>query len=438
TGRSIVGQAPMRVIVAGRPNPPIPDDVPDWHPLRDSGIIRLLPDSPHARDFQRRGRQELQRLLHGSAAEQDVLGLLTAARGGLSGADLEQLTGVPLWDIEEILDTVAGRTCTRRASTWTPQTGPKVYLLGHEELQATAVRYLAHRIGGYHDRLHNWAGSFRSRGWPPGTPEYLLSGYFRLLVTLGDLPGMIACAGDPARHDRMLHLTGGDAAALVEVRTALDLAAAQDTPDLVSALRLAHHRDQLTDRNVNIPVDLPSVWAIIGQVSRAEALANSTTKPQALARVAGALAEAGQHQQAETLARSLTDPDWQPQALARVAEALAEAGDNRSACRLAAATCVAGHWTTAAIPVLILDLCAHGADTHAPGWEKYATVPVITVTDTPVHGLHFLRSRDYTCHVALLQGGRPLARRRHTNGRLRNTIRRLAARKVRSVAKLAY
>ena len=55
--------AGMRVIVAGRPNPPVPDDVPDWHPLRDPAIIRPLPDSPHARDVQRLSRQELQRLL---------------------------------------------------------------------------------------------------------------------------------------------------------------------------------------------------------------------------------------------------------------------------------------------------------------------------------------------------------------------------------------
>ncbi|MEV4134176.1 hypothetical protein AB0J72_18640 [Dactylosporangium sp. NPDC049742] len=32
--------AGMRIIVAGRPNPPVPDDVPDWHPLRDPGIGR--------------------------------------------------------------------------------------------------------------------------------------------------------------------------------------------------------------------------------------------------------------------------------------------------------------------------------------------------------------------------------------------------------------
>ena len=55
--------AGMRVIVAGRPNPPIPDDVPDWHPLRDPGIIRALRESQNARDVERLSRQELQRLL---------------------------------------------------------------------------------------------------------------------------------------------------------------------------------------------------------------------------------------------------------------------------------------------------------------------------------------------------------------------------------------
>ena len=39
--RSIAGLLPgvppqrMRGIVAARDNPPVPDDVPDWHPLRD-------------------------------------------------------------------------------------------------------------------------------------------------------------------------------------------------------------------------------------------------------------------------------------------------------------------------------------------------------------------------------------------------------------------
>ena len=172
----------------------------------------------------------------------------------------------------------------------------------------------------------------------------------------------------------MLDLTGGDAAALAEVRTALDLIAAQDDPDLASALRLACHRDHLADRNTNIPASLPAVWAALGQPTRAEALATSITDPdrqaQALAQVAGALAKAGQHQQAEDrrpapsptraaqargpgpggggagqgraapagrhaagrlVARSITDPGRQAQALAQVAGALAEAGQHQQA-----------------------------------------------------------------------------------------------------------
>ena len=132
----------MRVIVAGRPNPPIPEDVPDWHPLRDPRIIRPLTASPHARDVQRLGKQELRRLLGDPAAGRDLLGLLTAARGGLSARDLEELTDIPLWEIEGILHGTVGRTFTRRVSNWTPGTGSETYLLGHEELQAAAEAYL--------------------------------------------------------------------------------------------------------------------------------------------------------------------------------------------------------------------------------------------------------------------------------------------------------
>src|ERR1035441_8614961 len=177
----------MRVIVAGRPNPPIPDDVPDWHPLRDPAIIRPLSDSPYARDVQRLARQELQRLLHGSQAEQDVLGLLTAARGGLTARDLADLAGAPLWVIEDILHTIAGRTLQGRPSLLNVK-GAEVYLLGHEELQAAATDYLGVCLSGYRDRLHAWAGLYRTRRWPAETPEYLLTGYFRLLDDLGDIP----------------------------------------------------------------------------------------------------------------------------------------------------------------------------------------------------------------------------------------------------------
>ena len=271
----------------------------------------------------------------GVLLEQDLLGLLTAARGGLSGTDLAELVGVPLWEIEEILHTVAGRTFIRRASLSAPPASAETYLLGHEELQTAAARYLDSRLAAHRDRLHAWASIYRGQHWPSETPEYLLVGYYGLLASLGDVPRMIACAIDPARHDRMLYMTGGDTAGLAEVRTALDVIATQDSPDLASALALACHRDRLTERNINIPVGLPAIWAALGQATRAETLATSITDPtrqsEALAQVAGALARAGQHQRAETLARSLTDSYWQAGALAQVAGALARAGQHQQA-----------------------------------------------------------------------------------------------------------
>ena len=160
--------AGMRVIVAARPNPPVPDDVPDWHPLRDPAIIRPLAASPHARDMRRLGRQELQRLLRGSQAEQDVLGLLVAARGGLSARDLSELADIPLWEVEEILHTAAGRTLQGRPSLLSAQGHPQVYLLGHEQLQVAATDYLGGRLGGYFRWLHAWAAGWRARRWPVG------------------------------------------------------------------------------------------------------------------------------------------------------------------------------------------------------------------------------------------------------------------------------
>ncbi|MFJ4536590.1 tetratricopeptide repeat protein [Streptomyces tibetensis] len=362
TGRgahSIAGLLPgrppagMRIIVAGRPNPPIPDDVPDWHPLRDPGIIRLLSDSPQARDLQRLGQSELKRLLAGSPIEQDLLGLLTAARGGLSGPDLRELTGADLVTIEEILHTVAGRTFTRRLAGWTPDDGRQVYLLGHEELHNAACHYLGHdRLAHYRERLHTWAEEYRTPTdgrppWPPHTPEYLLTGYPRMLATAGDTNRLTTLAIDPARHDRMLDLSGGDTAALTEIKTCQDLLLDCPEPDLYALAMLSHHRGQLESRNAHVPTKLPALWATLGQPNRAEQIARGLTDPREQARaligVAKAVAEAGDHDRAaglaadvEQIARSITEPDDQAKALAMVAGAVTEAGDHEWAAGLAA------------------------------------------------------------------------------------------------------
>ena len=134
--------AGLRVIVAGRPDPPVPADVDDDHPLRDPDIVRALSGSPRATVVKADMKRELTRLLRGDPAEQDLLGLVTAAGGGLSTADLAELTGQAEYDVQENLRAVAGRTFTGRASVWQAGVAPPVYVLGHEDLQVAAMAAL--------------------------------------------------------------------------------------------------------------------------------------------------------------------------------------------------------------------------------------------------------------------------------------------------------
>lgn len=329
--------AGLRTIVAGRPDPPIPADVPDRHPLRDPAIVRVLARSLSAEVVKADMRRELKRLLHGDRAQQDLLGLVTAAGGGLSAADLAELTGLPMYDIEENLHAVAGRTFTTRVSQWRPGTGPAVYVLGHEELQASAAGSLGHeRLEQYRDRLHAWTERYRRRGWPGETPEYLLRGYFRLLLEQADRPRLVACATDQARHDRMLDITGGDSAALTEISETRDLLLRLGEPDLPALGRLNVHRSSIAERNAHVPAILPSVWAMLGSLPRAEALARAITSPSEQARALAGLAKiaagAGDLDRAAALALAITSPYQRAWALAVLA---AKADDANRAATLA-------------------------------------------------------------------------------------------------------
>ncbi|MFC5215468.1 hypothetical protein [Streptomyces coerulescens] len=281
--------AGMRVLVAGRLNPPLPGDVPDNHPLRDPAIVRTLSPSPYARAVRTEAERELKRLIEAGGLEYDLLGLVTAAGGGLTAEDLAALTGAVPYDVRDVLRTRAGRTFGVRAS---------VYLLGHEELQSQAEEMLgARELDRYRGELHAWAEEWRARGWPADTPEYLLRGYFRMLRGRRDLPRMVGCAVDETRHDRMLEATGGDAAALTEIRTTEDLLVESGTPDLLDVTRLALRREELEGRNDLLTRALPRAWAALGRTRRAEALARSIPDPgervHALVDVAGELANHG-------------------------------------------------------------------------------------------------------------------------------------------------
>lgn len=262
------------VVVSSRPNPPVPDDVPDHHPLRDPTIVRPLARSLQATVVAVDMRRELDRLLTGSPVDQDLLGLLVASRGGLSAADLAELVSDPdwpVWRVEEYLRTVAGRS-------FTPLPGPeRSFMLGHEELAVTAISRIGpKRLGRYRKRLHSWANSYRDLGWPGGTPGYLLGGYHRMLTAEDDLPRMVRVASDRARHDRMADTIGGNRTAIAEI-SATQHALLSSDPDLSTLALLNVHLHVLADRDWHIPVELPAVWAALGDADRARSLARSIT-----------------------------------------------------------------------------------------------------------------------------------------------------------------
>ena len=282
-------------------------------------------------------QRELKRLLHGSQAEQDLLGLVAAAGGGLSAGDLAELTGLPVYEIEENLHAVAGRTFTARASRWQPGTAPPVYVLGHEELQATASRIpragtldgvpgAPARLGGGlppAGLARRDAGIPAARLLPHAAGRHRHSPADRLRHRLG--PPRPDARYHRRRHRRAHrdHRRSGSCPAPGRTRPA-GSGPAERPPQLIA------------ERNAHVPATCQSVWATIGHPERAEALARAITDPdrraQALAGLAGCggCGRPGPGQGAEAgrrAARAITDPDRQDASAGRAGRAARGAGD---------------------------------------------------------------------------------------------------------------
>ncbi|MGW4158383.1 hypothetical protein [Streptomyces sp. NPDC004788] len=295
-------------VVSGRLNPPLPPDVPPDHPLRDPAVVRILEPSPVARAIQVDAERELKLLLAAGGLPYDLLVLLTAAGGGLTADDLAELTGGEPYEVRDVLRTGPGRTFLLRGDA---------YLLAHEELAVDARKMLPKgRLSHFRDELRRWADGWRKRGWPAETPAYLLHGYVPMLRAAGDVAGMVDCALDAVRHDRLLAATGGDAAAFAEVWAASDAVLARgDRPDLVTtSLRLAWRAAALRKRNGGIPAALPAAWAALGETDRALALARGLDEDaavEALSATARVLHDKGERARA----REVMAETWGRQAL---------------------------------------------------------------------------------------------------------------------------
>ncbi|MGX1876984.1 hypothetical protein ACWIHP_20320, partial [Nocardia fluminea] len=337
TGKhSIVGLLPaqpeknLRVVVASRYGPRLP--IPHGHPLT-TATRYPLPASEFAAGIRNRAVAELDALLDETPRERELLALITIANG-LSVTELESLTAMAPFEIDRLLRGRAGRSFRASALSDETESGSDpVYVLAHETLQRTAEARLGTRLlTASLDRLHTWAEQYRDQGWPNSTPNFLQHRYFTVLERHNALPRMEALALDPARNELLYFCTGGDWAALTEIGAVQRRICDQPEPDLLIAARLARRRDNLHNRNDNIPASLVAVRARLGQADRAEAIAHSIFGPrrrEALNLLAEAIAPTDPDR-AEIIARDITDPALRADVLARVAEAIAPTDPNRA------------------------------------------------------------------------------------------------------------
>lgn len=360
----------MRIIVAGRPHPPVPGDVPGDHPLRTTEINHWLAPSPYAQAVRWDAEQNLLRLLDGGGLGRELVVLTVAAGGGLSASDIAELTGSRPRLVERELSAVTGRSFRRRSVHWAPD-GPEVYLLAHEEIQRRATDLITDaELTDCRTRLHRWARTYRSAGWPDTTPEYLLRGYAQLLRELGDTGRLVELVCDAARHERLWQVTGADLEALSELSTSLDQLLAHGRQrgdlDVSAALRLAAARDGLHERTAVLPADLIGLWARLGHTGRAISLAESQRKSynrvSALTAVATCLATTGHQERADALAADADSREDEARFLEAIAKGLAEAGLYSEAFRT-----VAGMEGTDRSAKALVATVRRAADDHAAG-----------------------------------------------------------------------
>ena len=174
-----------------------------------------------------------------------------------------------------------------------------------------------------------------------------------------DAADIVALARDPRRHAFLLRTTGSDYAAQAEIAAAQRLLAGRDEPDLRALLELAVYRNAMSLRNQCLPFALPGVWARLGRLDHAEALARAIpdhdareaaledvaaaaagadpdAPAEALEDVTTAAVQAGDLDHAEAQARTITQAGQQARALAELASIAAQAGDRDRAARLVA------------------------------------------------------------------------------------------------------
>lgn len=304
-----------------------PNGIPRHHPLRKHR--RTLTPSAVTDRIYDMAVDEITTALNGDEFPHRILGLCTAARGPLTTTDLAVLLDdkVGASQVYSLVQKHLRRTVVQEA-------GVEGLVIAHPQLQAAAENRLGDELGQSQLRLSQWADSYQIRGWPDTTPGYLLDAYPDMLAHTWrsnphdgrSLEQLVELATDAQRQQRQRATSGSHAAAQRELATAVELLIgdpsspfptapdmpAHDTtaleaksaevcgnpaPNLTLLARCVWHQDHLWAQARRLPQDVIVAWALLGEVQRAQGLAEALVQPgprvRALIAVAQALATTG-------------------------------------------------------------------------------------------------------------------------------------------------
>jgi hypothetical protein len=298
----------VRVLVTSRPISRLPSDVVGGHPLYGSRVHGLSAVAA-ARHTEHEARHDLSSALRGDRLGRDLVGLLAAARGSLTVDNLHELSGADWYDVNQRLGSAFGRILRvgspKSGHALNDSLGGGGLQFAHDTLFATVVDQFGPDIEVFRNRVHAWAEGYAARGWPAGTPAYLLHAYGRVVIALRDTARATALATDAARHERLREVTGSDGDALAEIDLVRELVRERAPQDLAALATIAAARDLLARRNTALYPGLPAAHARLGQTERAIGMTRSLFEPArqslGLARVALVLAEARDQLRARAL-----------------------------------------------------------------------------------------------------------------------------------------
>ncbi|MFE2291923.1 hypothetical protein [Streptomyces sp. NPDC059452] len=308
----------VRVIVSTR-HDRVPDDVPAGHPLRLRTCFRELKPLTQSTEDGQAPRTGADRL-RASDPGRTVVDLLAVTGESLRAVDLAELAQVHVEQIDHLVHSKDAR------GVLVDDPVTRTYALGSADLvrsvrQGLGPAGVAHRAA----LLHAWADTWRAAGWPEGTPPYLLTGYLQLLEIPMHREEYVL---DARRQARLAAMAGHDVALAqldayeVELGTGgvsperlgavvvspgrsgtavtnpAPLGAAVASPaSLGVAVRLAASRALLVGRARRVPPGASVLFARLGDVARARALARLAPGPLlravALAQVAVEVGRAG-------------------------------------------------------------------------------------------------------------------------------------------------